>query len=106
MYKTIDIIFQTFLKNRRISDNDINNFIHFFGKERIELESDNDSNSISSTKNTRFSSIEEIIEAIQQFLGSIFSSVEENLSLLRALFDKRIIYFLISNRDNGGGLLF
>ena len=79
--------------------------MHVFGEERIELESDNDSNSISPPKNTRFSSIEEIIEAIHQFLASIFSSVEENLPLFRALFDKRTIYVLISNRDNGGGAL-
>ena len=86
-------------------DNDINRFIYFFGEERIELDLDNDSNSISSPKSRRVSSIEEIIEVIQEYLASIISSVEETLPLLRALFEKRTIYVLISNRDNRGGAL-
>ena len=79
--------------------------IHFFGEERIKIESDNDSNSISSPKIGRVSSIEEIIETIQECLASIISSFEETLPLLNSLFDKRTIYILISNRDNGGGAL-
>ena len=77
----------------------------FFGEENIGLESDNDSNPNSSPNRRRVSSIEEIIEAIHEFLASITSSVEEALPLLSPLFDKRTIYVLISNRDNGGGAL-
>ncbi len=56
----------------------------FLEKKEFVLESDNDSNSISFPKSRRV------------------SSIEETLPLLRALFDKRTLYVLISNRDNGG----
>ena len=87
-------------------DNDINRFIYFFGEERIELESDNDSNSLSSPNSTRISSIEEIIEAIQEYLASVFSSVEETLPLLRALFIKGQYMSLYQIEIMEEGLLF
>ena len=87
-------------------DNNINRFIYFFGEERIELELDNDSISISSPKSTRVSSIEEIIEIIQEYLASIISSVEENLPLLKALFENGQYMSLYQIEIIEEGLLF
>ena len=46
-----------------------------------------------------------MLKTIAIIIQILLQKLEEYIPILSLLFDKRIIYILLSNRDNGGGAL-